>query len=442
MAEKAELPHSEECERAVLGGLLLDPGRFGEVSSALVPSDFFFEKHQGIYAAMLALAESGEPIDILTLRVELERRGTWEAVGGMAYIALLDSDLPDLGRLSTYAEIVRRKGDRRRLMERSKAVYLAAGNGKTDQQVLDLAAQAFQNTSAEFYSRAEKAKSMPDAVEAWLEDISERKEDRRSGAKTGTAVDRYLGEFARGKFYIAAGDPGVGKSAFAVQVLEDCIHASRPTLFFSNEMKEEAVYSRWISHRFGIDSRDVASGRGMSQATWTGIIKLLGEMRRSGRIVVVNRRDRTWREMAEELRREHGEHGIELCMLDHYHMPGLWPTDRGGKTHVAIGELTNAMAKEAQALNIAMIAMGQLSRGSDKEQRPPRLTDLREGGEAAADGVLFLWRPPVGRGSDGDTIKGPRGRFILAKHRDGAEGWAPVIYDGMTSRWCDDPEAA
>ena len=101
------LPHSEESERAVLAAVLLDPRVLPTISGRLRAEDFYLDKHRILYDAMLEIQEAEKTIDLRTLQAKLEHKQTLDKVGGMAYIASLDLDLPDLGRVETYVELVK-----------------------------------------------------------------------------------------------------------------------------------------------------------------------------------------------------------------------------------------------------------------------------------------------------------------------------------------------
>ena len=114
--QPAGLPQSEASERAILAAALLAPHVLALVSGRLEIEDFYLERHQLIYKAMLSLQEDGSEIDLRTLQARLELKGWFETVGGFAYLAGLDLDLPDLTRVETYVEIVKERSVRRRLV--------------------------------------------------------------------------------------------------------------------------------------------------------------------------------------------------------------------------------------------------------------------------------------------------------------------------------------
>ena len=113
------LPHSEESERAVLAAVLLDPRILPTITGRLRPDDFYSEKHRTLYQAMIDLQEERTGIDLRTLQARLEQQAQLDEVGGVAYLASLDLDLPDLGRSDAYVEIVKERSIRRRLIAAS-----------------------------------------------------------------------------------------------------------------------------------------------------------------------------------------------------------------------------------------------------------------------------------------------------------------------------------
>jgi hypothetical protein len=94
-----DLPHSEELERSVLAGALIAPGDYVPELGAHGDSLFYLERHRVIARTLRELAEEGdgEP-DPALLIARLDQRGLLERCGGREYVALLEVDLPELGR--------------------------------------------------------------------------------------------------------------------------------------------------------------------------------------------------------------------------------------------------------------------------------------------------------------------------------------------------------
>ena len=121
------LPNSEECERAVLGAVLLDSSLLNELT--LTVGDFYSERHQIIYHAYCELAADGQPADIRTVQAKLEGRGELDRAGGLAYLAGLDLDLPDIGRVRDYARIVKDRSLRRELIQMAEGLIRECSDG-------------------------------------------------------------------------------------------------------------------------------------------------------------------------------------------------------------------------------------------------------------------------------------------------------------------------
>ena len=84
------LPSNLDAERSILGAILLDNNALNAAIESLKPEDFFIPQHRNIFTRMIALGESQQAIDLVTLTEELHRRSELEASGGAPYLASLD----------------------------------------------------------------------------------------------------------------------------------------------------------------------------------------------------------------------------------------------------------------------------------------------------------------------------------------------------------------
>lgn len=75
-------PQDIDAERSLLGAILLNDSAFPEVLEKIKPIDFYEKKHGTIYRAMMSLYEHSQPIDLLTLRSELNNQKLIKEVGG------------------------------------------------------------------------------------------------------------------------------------------------------------------------------------------------------------------------------------------------------------------------------------------------------------------------------------------------------------------------
>ena len=112
-------PHSLEAEQSVLGAILLSERALYAlvIEEGLKAEDFYRERHQLIYEAMLALYGESEPIDVLTVTEQLRsRRASSSDAGGQAAVDALAASVPAAGNARHYARIVREHALMRRLL--------------------------------------------------------------------------------------------------------------------------------------------------------------------------------------------------------------------------------------------------------------------------------------------------------------------------------------
>jgi hypothetical protein len=161
VTEESPALYSEESERAVLAALLIDAERYMPVvAEVLTPEDFHFERHGRLWAAALELAGEGLPVDLRTMQAKLERDGALESVGGLPYLATLDVDLPHLGRVATYADIVAERSRRRQRLDLLRRAHEAEASG-LDASALLAQAAALTGAAAASEPAIERYSGMP-----------------------------------------------------------------------------------------------------------------------------------------------------------------------------------------------------------------------------------------------------------------------------------------
>ncbi|MGB4966445.1 MAG: DnaB-like helicase N-terminal domain-containing protein, partial [Microgenomates group bacterium] len=85
-------PHDTEAEKAVLGGILIDPAAVSLVAEIIGAQHFYVPAHGLIFSSMLTLFEKNQPVDVVTLSAELKKHGELTKIGGGSYLAdLIDT---------------------------------------------------------------------------------------------------------------------------------------------------------------------------------------------------------------------------------------------------------------------------------------------------------------------------------------------------------------
>lgn len=434
LQEQRSLPHSEESERAVLAGAMLDPALLPSVSGRLTAEDFYSERHRILYRTMIGLQEGSTEIDLRTLQASLEQQDRLEAVGGIAYLASLDLDLPDLGRLDAYVEIVKERSIRRRLIEACGEITRNCLDGGLEaQEALSRAEQAVLGLGEEAIQRG--FVQLARIFHETLADLEERPDRGFIGLRTGYVdLDDITRGLNPGNLIIIAGRPGMGKTSLALNIAEHvAIREARSVGLFSLEMSQEELALRILSSEVDVPFGPLRSGH-LSQKQWNRVIQSVKSVSRAP-LYIDDSANPTLLELASKARRLKAEQGLDLVVLDYLQL--MQAGGRYESRNLEIAAITRGLKQLAKELNVPVIALSQLSRQPERRtgDHRPQLADLRESGsiEQDADLVMFIYRDEMYNAESPD-----RGvaELIVAKHRNGQTGTIKLVFLGETTKFC------
>ncbi len=421
------LPQSEESERAVLAAVLLDARLLPTVSGRLKVEDFYLDRHRRLYGAMLELQDVDSPIDLRTLQARLEQRGELEQAGGLAYLAGLDIDLPDLGRFETYVEIVKERSIRRRLIDVCRQVTAdsldggldaAAVLGRAEQGILSLGEEAIRRGFVPLMT----------ILEETLQVLEESPGKGLTGVPTGFHdLDRMTHGLGRGALIIIAGRPGMGKTSLALNIAQHvATRLARTVGIFSLEMGQQELALRILCSLADVSFSALRKGH-LSQQRWTRVVQTMSEIGRAP-LFIDDSASPTILEVASKARRLKAEKRLELLVVDYLQL--MQAGGRFENRNLEISAITRSMKQLAKELDIPVVLLSQLSRmperrGSDHR---PQLADLRESGaiEQDADMVAFVYRDEI---YNEEAVRG-EAELIIAKHRNGETGTIKLIFQG------------
>jgi len=426
------LPHSEESERAVLGAVLLDPQILPTITGRLKAEDFYAERHQILYAAMVELQEERVGIDIRTLQAKLEQQGRFEGTGGIAYLASLDLDLPDLGRTDAYVEIVKERSVRRRLIQASNRIIRDCLDGGLDaQSALAHAEQQILGLGEEAVRRG--FTQLSEVLHTTLEELEERPGATLTGVPTGfTDLDRISHGLNRGNLIIIAGRPGMGKTSFALNIAQHvAIREKRGVGVFSLEMSQQELALRVLCSEAGVAFSRLRAGA-LSQKQWSSIVQTVRHTT-DAPLFIDDTPNPTLLEVASKSRRLKAERGLALVILDYLQL--MQAGGRYENRNLEIAAISRGLKQLAKELEVPVIALSQLSRQPERRgsDHRPQLADLRESGsiEQDADMVAFIYRDEVYNPDQEDNKN--LAELIIAKHRNGETGTIELVFLGETT---------
>ncbi len=429
-------PQALDAERAVLGGIMLEPEAATKAIEIVSFNDFYSPAHGQIFKAMVGLFMRREPIDVITLGKELSRTDDLENIGGAPTLADLVDSVPTAANIEHYANIVLEKSILRKLISASREIaeecYKA---GEEADVILDEAEQKIFKISE---SRVSQGFShIKDVLKDRFEEIQRIHESRESvtGLSSGFIdLDKYTAGFHPGDLVIVAGRPSMGKTSFALNMAQHIgLSEHRPVALFSLEMSKELLVQRLLCSEAQVDAQKVR--RGFTSAKdierLTNAAGLLSE----APVFIDDTPSISTLDMRARARRLKAEYDISIVMVDYLQLARS--SERSENRQQEISSISRAMKALAKELNIPVIALSQLSRavesrGGDKR---PMLSDLRESGaiEQDADLVLFLYRPELY--DPDDMEKAGKAECIIGKQRNGPTGRIELIFEKQYTRF-------
>jgi len=424
-------PHSIEAEMCLLGSLMLDKEMVGQCVQIVDRDAFYQADHQIIFDTVVKLYEQNRPTDPVIVREELAKRQLLEEVGGTAYLAQIVGTVPSAAHGAHYAGIVREKGMLRQLIAASNDILRDAyGPHEQADIVLDRAEKRV------FEIAEKKVSGAMVSMESVLHEVFEMIENRgQRGIETGfLELDDMMNGLQNGEMIIVAARPSMGKTAFAMNIIEHVAADERlPCAVFSLEMSKQQLAQRMLCSRGEIDAHKLRKGL-LQSHEYAHLATVVGELAKAP-IWVDDSPGLTPLDLRAKARRLKLQHDIKCIMIDYMQLmdnPG--PENRQQQ----ISEISRGIKAVARELNVPVIALSQLNRASEgRDGHRPRMSDLRESGsiEQDADVIALLHREDYYRMSEPDFQPDNIAEIIIAKQRNGPTGTVKLTFLNKTTRF-------
>mgnify|MGYP000675598518 FL=1 len=421
-------PQNIEAEQAVLCAMLIDKEAIARVTEILNGDDFYREAHRVIFNVMTELYGKNEAVDLITVTDALKRDNKLEDVGGIAYVTALANAVPTAANVKYHADIVAEKSVLRQLVRVSTEI--AAMGYDADEEVNVLIDKA-ESRILEISNRKKKSDFTPisDVLMESVQGIEKLLNNKGglTGIPTGFVdLDKLTSGLHPSDFIILAARPSMGKTAFALNVVQNVAlrahkkvgGSPRSVAFFSLEMSKEQLVNRMLCAEANIDSQRLRIGE-MADKDWDSLWGACDSMSKA-KIFIDDTPGITAMEMRSRARRLKAEHGLDLIVVDYLQlMQGSGKRNVSGDRQQEVSEISRSLKALARELDVPVIALSQLSRGVEARQvKRPMLSDLRESGslEQDADIVAFLYREDY---YNPETENKNITELIIAKHRNG-----------------------
>lgn len=427
-------PFNKEAEQAVLGSVFLNPQKLVEVAEFVTAEDFYIRAHRLIFAAMSALSDRDEAIDVVTVQDYLDAHNQLDDIGGVGYVVELADAVPTAANAVYYAKIVAEKAQVRRLIATAESIAARGYDEQADVPAL------LETASDEILTVADTTKRsgfrhIKDVLNATVSQIDKlyQNDSEITGLPTGFKdLDKITTGLHDGELVIIAARPAVGKTAFALNIAQNVgTKTGKTVAIFSLEMGAEQLVSRMLCAEGSIDANHLRTGQ-LDEQEWESLVVAMGSLSQAD-IFIDDTPGIRMAQIRSSCLKLQQEHDLGLVVVDYLQLI----EGSGENRQQEVSAISRAMKKLAKELGVPVIALSQLSRGVEQRQdKRPVLSDIRESGsiEQDADIVAFLYREDYYRSDDdsddedqGDQNVGPV-EVIIEKNRSGARGTVNLLF--------------
>lgn len=417
------LHHSDESELGVLGACIQNPSAMEEVRLLLKADDFYKPDHAVIYKAMCNLQDRNHDINVITTVEELKRIGELE--NRRSLVASLTEQLKSVQMALHFTQIVLRDSRARRIVTAAHGLICSFEEYGAD---IDQIMAKFDSDTLDTNS-AIVAHDGEDVIREVIDDLENYKANGRTAAcNTGF---RGLPLIFPSDLCIIAGRPGMGKTAFMTNTIENMMSDGKRALVFSFEMSRKQIMQR-ISCQVGRITTEMYRDPdfkidGVINHKMATVIKWIKDKK----LVIVDQSGLSTAKIKALTASQIRKHQIDCVFIDYLELI----VEKGQDRRNEIGNAIRNLKFLAKDYNVPVFILCQLNRKcEDRTDKRPLLSDLKESGdiEQNADQIMLLYRDEYYTKEECKPENKGIIEVIIGKDRHGPTGICKFTWDGPT----------
>ena len=422
-------PHSAEAEEHVIACCLLDGSDTIArcLEARITPECFYSPANRLLFEIIVEVYQKSPPVTLEVIAEELKTRRQLEAVGGFPYLMQVTGKIPTTAHAGYFIEKVREKHLLRELIKTATgAVEQAYGfTGGLEEFVDKVEQDLFKVTQDRVSDSAQEIKESIKEANTVIAKLLMKKGELTGVTSGFKDLDSMTFGFQRQEMIVVAARPSMGKTSFALNIAEAAALPKAgkepvPTLIFSLEMSSSQLALRMLCARSRVNMKHLRDGIVSREGREVNALGQAAEEFKKCPILVDDSSALTIMELRAKARRIYARKKLGLVIVDYLQL--INGTDPRAPREQQVAEVSRGLKAMAKELDLPVIVLSQLNRSSEKENRTPRLSDLRESGsiEQDADVVIMLSRP-----KDSDEkfqTAANAADLIVAKQRNGPVG--------------------
>lgn len=429
MSDK-QAPWSEEAERGALGAMMLDSLRLipaAMTTMSLKPDAFYDKRNQTVCECLYRMmGEKKSVVDILTLTEEFQRRGELEKIGGYGYLEGLMDDCPTPAHGEYYLNIVRQKYILRKTIEVSRQIVDEAyGDTDDGDKFLGEVPARYMEIIGRVNKELSNKEVLAELESRWID----LRDSRISGEDCVLGLHypwRSLSVWTSGLqpgLNIIAGRPGAGKTTIEQNICVSLSDQGIPTARATLDMNHQRVLARMVSQKACVSLPKLNSGFGgeVNFESVSEAIRVIGKYP-----MYIKEATTDLRSLVTWIRMLRMQKGIELASIDFLQLVRVSHTGtRGWDDNRTISYVTQSFKELSFELGIPIIGLSQFNRQNDRDNRPPKLSDMRGSGSLEQDASVVIFSFKEQKVPEKDD--GSRAHWVeLAKQQDGKTAKLPM----------------
>ena len=449
-------PHNIDAEEALLACCIIDPAETLSLchEKGLRAEAFYRPAHQILFSVIEAMHEKSVDVDQIALADHLSGRvvGTlpgmekdpdsgknlFEYIGGHPALNRITSRIESTVHAPLWLDIVFEKWVLRRLIRAATNVVEGCyrNEGELDTFIDGVEQEIFKISQDRVHEGAEHISDSVDEATQLINRIMSG--ESSAGVLTGYKdLDKMTFGLHKGEMIVLAARPSMGKTSLAMNIAE---YAAMPkhgdpaqVLVFSLEMGADQLAMRMLCRRAKANMRRVRDGS-LSKDDQRSIIATAGELKKAplwiddvSHVTIMELRAKA-RRIQSRLMMEKGR-GLGLIVIDYLQLISGMGDSRTPREQ-QIAEISRGLKGLAKELQLPVLVLSQLNREAEKENRQPRLSDLRESGSIEQDADVVLLLAKASESDDKSSV--PSGirkvALIIAKQRNGPVGSVDLTF--------------